>query len=117
MVNMAPNWPPPRTPRTDSVPITTAFTTGDSGAWDLLFPSPDPSPQETGVHHPSVPCGMTSHGRQSLDTGPPGFALQANRRSPPLRSPPWQREFLLAFARWKGANRVHEDSPLGSEPQ
>src|SRR4029078_2691571 len=117
MVNMAPNWPPPRTPRTESGSITMAFTTGDSGAWDLSFRSPDLSPRETGAHRPSVLCGMTSHGQQSLDTGPPGFALRAIRRSPPLRSPSWRREFLLAFAPWRAANGVPEDSRLGAEPR
>src|SRR5437016_3523894 len=117
MVNIAPNCPPPRTPRTDPVVRTRAFTTGDSDVRDLVFRSQGPSLQETGARCPSVSDEIISRERQSLDTGLPGFAPQANRHSPPLRLPPWQREFLLAFARWRGANQVREDSPLASGPQ
>src|SRR6185295_2580453 len=117
MVNMAPSCPPPSTPRTDPGSITTDFTTCDLDGWNLLFQLPGPSLQEIGAHRPSVPGGIISRARQSLDIGQPEFVPQANRHSRPLRWPPSRRESLLASARWREANRAHEDSPSGSEPQ
>src|SRR6185295_7082049 len=117
MVNIAPNCPPPRTPRTDPGSMTTVFTIYDSDGLDLSFRSPDPSLQENGARCPSVSDGIILRERQSLDNGPLEFAPQANRHFPLLRWPPSRREFPLASARWKGANQVREDSPSGSEPQ